>query len=134
LLLPDYRLFTIITMIIVAITFILVFSSFLTSKTPAIAVLTSLIGMFLSSYLQVSAYNVVQSATLTDGTISYNKLTTLAFDPVFFEGLHSIFWWFFVISFIVSVVFTLVVVYDAKNKKRLPKWKQQWQDRNGWES
>jgi len=89
--------------------------------------------MFFSSYMSVSSYNVVQAATLADGTIAYNTLTTNAFDPFFYSNVFQMIWWFSLISLIVGVAFTLVVVYDAKTRKRVPKWKQQWNQRHGFD-
>jgi len=132
-LLPDYRLYTIIVLIITSLIFILLFASLLTNKTPGIVVILSLMNIFFSGYMSASAYNVVQAATLSDGSIVYNKLTTMAFDPFFYSQMFQIIYWFSIISFIIGIGFTLVVVYDAKTRKRVPKWKQQWNQRHGFD-
>lgn len=132
-LIGDYRTYTTIVLIITALIGILIFASLLTNKTPGIVVLLSIINMFFSGYMSASAYNVVQQATLSDGTLVYNKMNTAAFDPVFFSGLFQIIYWFSIIAFLIGVAFTLVVIYDAKTRKKVPKWKQRWNDQHpGW--
>ncbi len=116
--LTDFRIYSYIVFALTALIFILMFASFLTNKTPAVVILLSVINIFFSSYMSLSAYNVVQM-TATDGVIEYTKLTTIAFDPLFYSSVFQIIYWFSIITFLLGIAFSLVVIYD--NKKQ-PRW------------
>jgi hypothetical protein len=134
-LLSEFQRYEVLVGLLTLAITIFLFASLLTSKTPALVILLSIVNMFFSSYMSLSSYNVVQAATLADGTIVYNTLTTMAFDPFFYSQIFQMVYWYSVISFILGIAFSLVVIYDNKQQKkhRIPKWKQDFNRQHGLE-
>jgi len=123
-LIQDFRMFEYITLGIAAAVFISFFLSFVSSKSPLALVLLSAIGMFLSSILSASSYNVIQSITLGDGSVVNNLVDEASFSPVFFSGLFTILFWFFTIMLVVGIFFNFVTIMAWKGERDTPGWKK----------
>ena len=123
-LIQDFRMFEYITLGIAAAVFISFFLSFVSSKSPLALVILSAIGMFLSSVLSASSYNVIQSITLGDGSVVNNLVDEASFSPVFFSGLFTILFWFFMIMLVVGIFFNFVTIMAWKGERDTPGWKK----------
>jgi len=130
-LIQDFRMYEIVTIGIAIAVFISFFLSFVSSKSPLAMVILSAIGMFFSSMLSASAYNVIQSVTLGDGSVVNNLVDEASFSPVFFSGLFTILFWFFMIMLVVGIFFNFVTIMAWKKDKDIPAWKKRKHARGG---